>query len=168
MTSTPLPLRLVPVLRVALGLIAAAIAALAFVVIPAVAWSDYQEQHGTTGEVLAVLGLLAIIILGLVCVEAVILCTWKLLSLVQQDRIFSEVADRWVTGIVRATAVGWVLVAATAPYFFWFAQADDAPGVVLVGAALGLVATAALLLMLVLRELLRRATELRAEIDVVI
>jgi len=168
MTPTPLPLRLVPVLRLALGLIAAAIAALAVVVIPAVAWSDYQEHHGSTGEVLAILGLLTIVVLGLLCVEAVILCTWKLLTLVQKDRIFSEEADRWVTGIVRATGVGWALLAATAPYFFWFAQADDAPGVVLVGAALGLIATAALLLMLVLRELLRRATELRAEIDVVI
>lgn len=136
--------------------------------IPAVAWSDYQKQHGTASEVLAVLGLLTIVVVGLLCVEAVILCTWKLLSLVQQDRIFSPAAERWVTGIVRAAAAGWVLTAATAPYFFWFAQADDAPGVVLVGAALGLVATAALLLILVLRELLRRATEIRAEIDVVI
>ncbi|HSX66995.1 DUF2975 domain-containing protein [Nocardioides sp.] len=165
---TPLPIRLVPVLRLALALSFVAIAAIMFVMIPAVAWHDYQEQHGSTGEVLAVAGFLAIVIGLLGCLEVVILCTWKLLTLVQRDEIFSRASDRWVTGIVRAVGAGWILLACTAPYCLWVAQADDAPGLVIVGFALGVVATSALLLMLVMRELLRRATELRAEIDEVI
>lgn len=166
--ATPLPLRLVPLLRLALGGITVAIAALAYVIIPIVAWNDYQDEQGSTGEVLAMLGIIGLAIGLLSCVLVVIGCTWKLLSLVQQDRIFSDAAERWVNGIVRTVGVGWVLLAATAPYFYWFAEEDDAPGVVLIGAALGLIATAALLLMLVLRELLRRATVLRTEIDEVI
>ena len=63
---------------------------------------------------------------------------------------------------------GWVLLAGLAPYFFLVAEADDAPGVLVVGLMLGLVGTAVLGLMLVLRELLRRATTLRAEMDQVI
>lgn len=165
---TPLSIRLVPVLRLALALSFVAIAAIMFVMIPAVAWHDYQEQHGSTGEVLAVAGFLAIVIGLLGCLEVVILCTWKLLTLVQRDEIFSRVSDRWVTRIVRAVGAGWILLACTAPYCLWVAQADDAPGLVIVGFALGVVATSALLLMLVMRELLRRATELRAEIDEVI
>lgn len=167
-SNTPLPLRLVPVLRVALALSFVAIAAIMFVMIPAVAWHDYQEHHGSTGEVLAVAGFLAIVIGLLGCLEVVILCTWKLLTLVQRDEIFSPVSDRWVTGIVRAVGVGWVLLACTAPYCLWVAQADDAPGLTIVGFALGVVATSALLLMLVMRELLRRATALRTDLDEVI
>lgn len=167
-TNPPLPIRLVPVLRLALALSFVAVAAIMFVMIPAVAWHDYQEQHGSTGEVLAVAGFLAIVIGLLGCLEVIIACTWKLLTLVQRDEIFSPASDRWVTGIVRTVATGWVLLACTAPYVFWVAQADDAPGLVIVGFALGVVATAALLLMLVMRELLRRATALRAEIDEVI
>ncbi|UDY22267.1 DUF2975 domain-containing protein [Nocardioides sp. Kera G14] len=98
----------------------------------------------------------------------VIVCTWKLLTLVQRDEIFSAASDAWVTGIVRTVGAGWLLLAATAPYFYWLAESDDAPGVMLVGFVLGLIATAALLLMLVLRELLRRATALRADLDEVI
>lgn len=167
-TTKPLPLRLVPVLRLALALSFVAIATIMLVMIPAVAWHDYQEQHGSTGEVLAVFGFILLVLLGLGCVEVVIVCTWKLLTLVQRDEIFSDASERWVTGIVRAVGAGWVLLACTAPYFFWVAQADDAPGLMIVGFALGVVATAVLLTVLVMRELLRRATDLRADMDAVI
>lgn len=167
-TTTPLPLRLVPLLRLALAFSFVAIAAIMFVMIPAVAWHDYNEQHGPTGEVLAILGFILIVVLGLGCVEVVIVCTWKLLTLVQRDEIFSPASERWVTGIVRSVGAGWLLLACTAPYCLWVAQADDAPGLVIVGFAIGVVATAVLLTVLVMRELLRRATALRAEIDEVI
>src|SRR4051794_34561878 len=47
----------------------------------------------------------------LACMQAVIVCTWKLLAMVREDRIFSEAALRWVDGIVWAIGVGWVLFA---------------------------------------------------------
>lgn len=53
------------------------------------------------------------------------------------------------------------------PTSTWW-ESDDAPGVLVIGLVLGLVATAVLGLMLVLRELLRRATVLRTEMDEVI
>jgi hypothetical protein len=62
----------------------------------------------------------------------------------------------------------WFLLAGLAPYAWFIAEYDDAPGVLLIGFLLGLVATAALGLMLVMRELLRRATGLRADLDEVI
>ena len=105
---------------------------------------------------------------GMACLQVITVCTWKLLTLVETDEIFSGASARWVNGIVRAMYVGWALLACLAPYFYLVAEGDDAPGVLIIGLVLGLVATAVLGLMLVLRELLRRATTLRAEMDEVI
>ena len=69
---------------------------------------------------------------------------------------------------LRSLWVARALLACLAPYFYLVAEGDDAPGVLVIGLVLGLVATAVLGLMLVLRELLRRATTLRAEMDQVI
>lgn len=104
-------------------------------------------------------------VLELLCVQVVIVCTWRLLTMVRQDRIFTENALRWVDGIVAAIGLGWLLLAVI--WVFVGLHADDpgAPMVltvfVLVGAVLGL-------LMLVMRELLRQATTLRSDMEAVI
>jgi len=109
--------------------------------------------------------LLVLAVVGLVCVEAVIVCTWRLLTMVRDDRIFSDHALVWVNGIVAAAAGAWVLVLAA---FVLLVAAEGLVGlaallllVLLVGAAVGL-------LMVVLRALLRQATELRTDLDGVI
>jgi hypothetical protein len=43
---------------------------------------------------------LGVAVLGLGCVEVVIVCTWKLLTLVEEDRIFSAASMVWVDTIV--------------------------------------------------------------------
>src|SRR5262245_18539079 len=54
--------------------------------------------------------LTAFAILEVLCVQVVIVCTWKLLTLVTHDRIFSERSLRWVDTIVGAVAAGWLLL----------------------------------------------------------
>jgi hypothetical protein len=78
---------------------------------------------------------------------------------------------RWVDAIVGAFVVGWLLLAGLSAYLvgvIYFTPGLRDPGVpillfggVLIGAVL-------VLLMLVLRTLLRQATALRADLDVVI
>lgn len=104
-------------------------------------------------------------ILEVACVQVVIVSTWKLLTLVKQDRIFSRGALVWVTAIVWAIAAGWTMLAALAAVVVL--NADD-PGlplllllVLVAGAALGLV-------VVVLRALLRQAADLRADMEAVI
>jgi hypothetical protein len=103
--------------------------------------------------------------LELFCVQVVILSTWKLLSLVKGDRIFSEGALKWVDAILGAIATAWVLLAGVSLYVVF--NADD-PGLPMVlflmlvgGAVVGL-------LMVVMRVLLQRATTLRTEMEAVI
>jgi putative transcriptional regulator len=64
-------------------------------------------------------------ILGLVCVQVVIVCTWQLLTLVRDDRIFSAVSLVWVDTIVGAIgAADAVLLGA----LVWSALTWEHPG----------------------------------------
>lgn len=114
--------------------------------------------------------MLAVSALGLVCVQAVVVCTWKLLTMVTQDQIFSASSLPWVNAIVWAVAVGWVLLlgAFVCTYYFIIDEVSDDPVLpavllllLLVGAVLGL-------LMVVMRALLRQATTLRTDMEAVI
>jgi hypothetical protein len=114
--------------------------------------------------------MLTVAVLALACVQAVIVCTWKLLTMVTDDRIFSTGALPWVDGIVRSIVAGWTMLLATfvCAYYFIVDEVSDDPVLpalllllLLVGAVLGL-------LMVVMRALLRQATNLRADMEAVI
>ncbi|MFE4836507.1 DUF2975 domain-containing protein [Arthrobacter sp. NPDC056691] len=99
------------------------------------------------------------------CVQVVIVSTWKLLTMVRRDRIFSKAALAWVDAIVWAVLTAWVLLAGV--FVFIVLNADD-PGVPMLltlmlvgGAVIGL-------LMVVMRALLRQATALRTDMEAVI
>ncbi|MGM0928549.1 MAG: DUF2975 domain-containing protein [Actinomycetota bacterium] len=104
-------------------------------------------------------------IVELLCVQAVIVSTWKLLTLVKHDRIFSKASLAWVDVIVWAVVAAWILLLGV--FLFVGFNADD-PGMplllflfVVAGAVLGL-------LLVVLRAVLHQAITLRADMDEVI
>lgn len=104
-------------------------------------------------------------VLEVACVQVVIVSTWKLLTLVRHDRIFTAAAMVWVNAIVWAIAAAWLMLAAVSAAVVL--NADD-PGLpmllilmLVAGAAVGLV-------VVVLRALLRQATELRSDMEAVI
>ncbi|MET1059295.1 MAG: DUF2975 domain-containing protein [Nocardioides sp.] len=109
--------------------------------------------------------LTAVTVFWVLCVQVVIVCTWRLLTLVRDDRIFSEDSLRWVDAIVGAVAAGWLTLVAVFLYVGF--RADD-PGLPLLlfllvvgGAVFGL-------LIVVMRALLRQATTLRTDMEAVI
>lgn len=164
-----LPRGIVPIIRLALVLSFAGFTAIQLVVVPAVTIHDLDSFDWSAKEIAFVTPLVVIFMGLMACLQWIIVCTWRLLGLVTRDEIFrAEANTRWVNGLVRAMYVAWFLLAGLAPYCFLIAFGDDAPGALLMGFLLGLLATAALGLMLVLRELLRRATGLRADLDEVI
>ncbi|WP_104044844.1 DUF2975 domain-containing protein [Arthrobacter sp. ZGTC412] len=104
-------------------------------------------------------------VLEVACVQVVIVSTWKLLSMVKQDKIFTRGALVWVDAIVWSIAAAWTMFAVFSAVVVL--NADD-PGVpillilmLVAGAALGLV-------VVVLRALLRQAADLRADMEAVI
>lgn len=109
--------------------------------------------------------LTAVSVFLLLCAQVVIVCTWKLLTLVSSDRIFSSASLVWVDAIIWAIAAGWSVFLGLFLYAGF--HADD-PGLPLLmfllltgGAVLGL-------LIVVMRALLRQATTLRVDMDAVI
>ena len=153
--------RLVGVLRVLLVLAFAALVLAQIRVLPAM-YDDWIRQ---TPELAHPGWLLTASVLVLLCVQVVIVCTWRLLTMVEDDRIFSDDSLVWVNTIVGAMAAAWVLLLGT---FLSLLGPGGSPGLS-VAMLLVLVAGAVVgLLMVVMRALLRQATSLRTDMEAVI
>jgi hypothetical protein len=159
--------RVVLPLRILLVIVFAALLAAQIWAVPAML-PDLTEPTLERSAMKAVMA--AVSVLALVCVQVVIVCTWTLLTLVTDDRIFSSSALPWVNGIVWATVVGWVMLlgAFVCSYYFIIDEVSDDPVLpallllsLLVGAVLGL-------LIVIMRALLRQATTLRTDMEAVI
>jgi hypothetical protein len=107
----------------------------------------------------------AVTVFWLLCVQVVIVSTWKLLTLVTHDRIFSDASLRWVNAIVGAIAAAWLVLLGVFLYFGF--RADD-PGLPLLLFLMLTSVTVLGLLMVVMRALLRQATTLRSDMEAVI
>ncbi len=160
--------RLVPVLKALLALAFAFLLVLQFLSLP----GDIADDVRRAPEAAHVLWpLLVAEELWVLCLQAVIVCTWQLLSMVKTDRIFSQAAFRWVNGIVAAFAVAWLALAALATYLtaiIYFTPELRDPGTPLALFGVVLLGAVLVLVMLVLRALLRQATALRSDLEAVI
>jgi hypothetical protein len=115
--------------------------------------------------------LTAVAVLGLVCVEVVIVSTWKLLTMVKADRIFSKDAFVWVDAIVWAVTVAWLLLlgaSVTLGVTIYVTPELRDPGLPLALSGLVLTGGVVVLLMVVMRALLRQAASLQTDMDAVI
>jgi hypothetical protein len=107
----------------------------------------------------------AVTVFWVLCIQLVIVSTWKLLTLVQNDRIFSEASLMWVNAIVWAILAAWVVLVGVFLYVGF--NADD-PGLPLLLFLMVIGVTVLGLLMVVMRALLRQATTLRTDMEAVI
>ncbi len=131
--------------------------------------TDLVEAGAPDGPRIA---LLVIIVLGILCVQVVAVCVWRLLTMVRRGTVFSHGAFRFVDIIFGAVSVAAMLMFAIAALL---APGDIAPGVVLLVCGAALMIGGVALLVLVLRTLLAQAVArdveaagLRAELDEVI
>jgi hypothetical protein len=132
-------------------------------------FSHMASEHPESGFIPWLL--LTFSILEVLCFQVVIVCTWRLLSLVRSDRIFSEEAFAWVDGIVWAMVVAWVLLAGVSAYFvsvIYFTPELRDPGIPVVLTGMVLIGAVLVLTMVVMRALLRQATLLRTDLEDVI
>jgi hypothetical protein len=107
----------------------------------------------------------AVTVFWVLCIQVVIVSTWKLLTLVKNDRIFSEASLAWVNAIVWAIAAAWVVLMGVFLYVGF--NADD-PGLPLLLFLMTIGVTVLGLLMVVMRALLQQATTLRTDMEAVI
>ncbi len=115
--------------------------------------------------------LLAFSILEVLCVQVVLVCIWRLLTLIRADRIFSEKAFVWVDVMVWAIAAAWVMLFGVAAWLMTVFLTtpelrDPGNGVVLTG--LVLIGGVVVLVVVVLRALLHQAAAMRSDLEEVI
>lgn len=105
-------------------------------------------------------------ILFLLCVQVVLVCVWRLLSLVRSDAIFTERAFPEVDVSLGAVAFATLLVAVA---LVTLTTSGVMNGSITLLCVLGIVVGAGLsLLIIVLRGLLRRATQLEHDLSEVV
>ena len=115
--------------------------------------------------------LLTFAIVEVLCFQIVIVCTWRLLTLVRADRIFSDESFVWVDVIVWAVAAAWVLLAGVSAYLvgvIYFTPELRDPGTPILLTGMVLIGAVVVLTVVVLRALLRQATVLRSDLEEVI
>lgn len=153
--------RLVGLLRALLVLAFLALLAAQLRVLPATYDDLVRDDAALDG-----LGwLLVVAELGLLGVQVVVVCTFRLLRMVADDQIFSDAALVWVNTIVGSIVGTSALLGGACVAVL---LRGGRPGLT---AALLLVSVAAAvlgLLMVVMRALLRQATTLRVEMDAVV
>jgi hypothetical protein len=115
--------------------------------------------------------LLAFAILEVVCVQVVLVCIWRLLTLIRADRIFSEKAFVWVDVMVWAIVAAWIMLFGVAGWLMTVFLTtpelrDPGNGVVLTG--LVLIGGVVVLVVVVLRALLHQAASMRSDLEEVI
>lgn len=106
-----------------------------------------------------------IAVFWVLCVQVVVVATWRLLTLVSRDRIFTEASLGWVDAILWAVGAAWVVLLGVLGWVGW--HADD-PGLPMLLILASVVVAVIGLVLLVLRALLRQATALRTDLDAVI
>lgn len=105
--------------------------------------------------------IVVLVVLGLVTVEAVLLSTWRLVTMVRRGTVFSDAAFRYVHVVTGAFAAAGVLVCALGAVL---APGEAvAPGVVLLLGGVALAAFGVALVVLVMRVLLAQAVARDAE-----
>ncbi|MCF2127678.1 DUF2975 domain-containing protein [Strepomyces sp. STD 3.1] len=105
--------------------------------------------------------IVVIVVLGVMTVEAVLLATWRLVTMVRRGTVFSHAAFRHVHVVVGAFAAAGVLVCALGVVL---APGEAvAPGVVLLLCGVALAAFGVALVVLVMRVLLAQAVARDAE-----
>lgn len=109
--------------------------------------------------------------LGILAFLLIVFCTWKLLTMVKHDRIFSEASLRWVNIIVWTFVSGWVMLCVLSAYLvavIYFTPELRDPGVPVMLFGVVVIGGVLVMVVAVLRVLLRRATSLQRDLEEVI
>ena len=160
--------RVIPLLRALIVLVFAGLVVAQFLSLPG-EFSQQAYEAPRLGPVPWIL--LAFAILEVVCVQVVLVCIWRLLSLIRADRIFSEKAFAWVDVMTWTIAAAWLMLFAVSAFlmavFLMTPELrDPGNGILLTGMVL--IGGVVVLVVVVLRALLHQAATMRSDLEEVI
>ncbi|WES63953.1 DUF2975 domain-containing protein [Microbacter sp. GSS18] len=144
-------------------LLFAAVAACQLWVVPQIA-----AGFAAAAPEFAALELPGVLMVGalLLCVQVVLVCVWRLLTLAARESIFDAAAFRWVDAIIATVVIAGVLIVAG---MVVIDRAQAGSPFILITGIIALITVAGLaLVVVVMRGLLRQATLLRQEMAEVV
>jgi hypothetical protein len=153
--------RLVGVLRVLLVVAFAALLMAQLRVLPAMYDDWVRDVAGPAPSA----WLLTVAILALLCVQTVVVCTWRLLTMVAEGRIFSDESLVWVNTTIGALVSACLLLTGSLLHVI---ALGGHPSLAVVLLLVLVAAAVQALLVVVMRALLRQATSFRVELDAVV
>ena len=157
-------------LRVVLALALAGSVLVQTVMVPLLA----LDMRGADADVLRLRApFVVILVLGILTTQVVMVCIWRLLTMVRRGTVFSHAAFRYVDVVIGAIAAAALLLFGLS---FLLAPGEAvAPGVVLLVGGAGGVSSGIALVVVVMRQLLAQAVardleahHLQAELDAVV
>ncbi|MEU8912785.1 DUF2975 domain-containing protein [Streptomyces nigrescens] len=112
-------------------------------------------------------------IVGIVCVQVALAAVWMLLTMVERDAIFTARAFRWVDTIIGSSIVATLLAIGTTGHLALTDIPSPDDGMEVLGALAAATASAGVgasfvMLIVIMRSLLHKATELQTEIAEVV
>ncbi|MFC9241759.1 DUF2975 domain-containing protein [Streptomyces decoyicus] len=112
-------------------------------------------------------------IIGIVCVQVALVAVWMLLAMVRRGAIFTPLAFRWVDTIIGSSVVATLLALGVTGHLAVADIPSPHDGMELLGALGAAVASVGVgaafaMLVVIMRSLLRKATDLETEIAEVI
>ncbi|MCT4786194.1 DUF2975 domain-containing protein [Exiguobacterium aestuarii] len=94
--------------------------------------------------------------------------TFNLLGLIDRNEAFSYRAVKSLRVIKYCALVITIIYIATLPFFYWFAERDDSPGFLVIGFVLVFAAFVIAVFAELLQKLLKRAIDMKQEIDLTV
>lgn len=151
-------------LRLALLVMAAGVLLLCVFAVPTLSWevSDYLDKAYLNYLIPTGLYITALAFF------AALWQTWKLLGFVDKNQAFSGLSVGALKNIKYCGLVIGAVYALNLPIVFWVVDKDDAPGLILVGAAFVAVAFAVAVFAAVLERLLAEAIRIKSENDLTV
>lgn len=152
-------------LRFVIFLIGAGVLALCIFALPSI-WKGGSEEYPAASKALL------LIIIG-VYASAVpfFIALWqalKLLSYIDRNKAFSDLSVKALRNIKYCGIAIAALLFACVPFLFPIADADDAPGLILFGAAFACAPVVVAVFAAVLQRLLQNAIEIKSENDLTV
>ncbi|GFE19119.1 hypothetical protein Sgleb_71660 [Streptomyces glebosus] len=114
-----------------------------------------------------------VVIVGIVCIQVSLVAVWMLLTMVQRDAIFTPRAFRWVDTIIGCSLVATLLAIGVTGHLTVTDIPSPSDGMEVIGALAAAIASVGVgaafaMLIVIMRSLLHKATELQTEIAEVV
>lgn len=152
-------------LRAAVAALAAAVLAICIFALPAT-WRAIGEEYPTITYVFY--GILTAMYISAIPFFIALGQTLRLLGLVDKNKAFSLGAVKLLGRIKYCAAVISLIYAAILPLFYQWAQAEDAPGLIIICLVISLASLAVGVFAAVLQRLLRDAIKIKKENDLTV